>query len=51
MSEDFSFSESGKYKLPKGFDIKSIHEHIELLPNTEEPEVFGMHTNANISFQ
>lgn len=28
MNEDFSFSESGRYLLPKEFDIKSIHKHI-----------------------
>lgn len=28
-----------------------MHAYIESLPNVDVPEIFGMHTNASISYQ
>lgn len=51
VEEDYSFSSSGIYKLPQPLSISSMKEYIETLPITDEPEVFGMHDNANITLQ
>jgi hypothetical protein len=46
----FSISESGIYKIITHSEIGQIHSYIDNLPPTEEPEVFGLHPNANIAF-
>ena len=49
---DFSFFNSKVYKIPdpdKG--LEEVHAYIESLPNVDAPEIFGMHTNASISYQ
>lgn len=53
LDKEYSFSESGTYKIPTDDDmslVKSYAKYCEGLPLSEEPEVFGMHDNANISF-
>ena len=48
---DFSFFNSKIYKIPdpnKG--LEEVHAYIESLPNVDAPEIFGMHTNASISY-
>lgn len=51
LVDNFKFTESGIYKSP----IEGIHsdyvEYIISLPNSEGPDVFGMHENALITFQ
>lgn len=42
---------SGTYYIPPDGDLDSYREYLKQLPITEAPEVFGMHPNANISFQ
>lgn len=51
LLEGYKFSQSGTYFAPPPGDIASALSYIRSLPMTEEPEVFGMHSNANISFQ
>ena len=48
----FSFFNSKVYRIPdpeKG--LEGVHAFIESLPNVDAPEIFGMHTNASISYQ
>ena len=48
----FSFFDSKVYRIPdpeKG--LEGVHAFIESLPNVDAPEIFGMHTNASISYQ
>ena len=50
QGEDYLLNASGVYKI---FDHKMLSEvptYIETLPPTEEPEIFGLHPNANIAF-
>jgi dynein heavy chain len=51
MSENFLLSASGLYYVPTHSKLEEIREYIESLPLAEEPEVFGMHQNANIAYQ
>ncbi|CAD8108771.1 unnamed protein product [Paramecium sonneborni] len=47
IENNVKFSNSGIYYLPEDDYINYISQ----LPNQEDPEVFGMHENANIVFQ
>jgi dynein heavy chain len=51
LDENYRFSPSGIYFAPPDGDLASFKAYIDGLPFTEEPSVFGMHENANISFQ
>mgnify|MGYP000067473068 CR=1 FL=1 len=52
MSDDYKFSDSGRY-YSFGADPDSPHQsymdYIDSLPLNPDPEVFGMHSNANIT--
>lgn len=41
----------GIYYPPDGDVIATYRDYIESLPFNDEPEIFGMHENANIAFQ
>lgn len=45
------YSSSGVYYAPEADDIKSYRQYVEQLPYSDDPEIFGMHDNANIAFQ
>lgn len=49
----YEFSQSGLYKCPVDSgtcSVEDFREWIRKFPLTEQPEVFGLHDNANISF-
>ncbi|XP_025115342.1 dynein heavy chain 5, axonemal-like isoform X3 [Pomacea canaliculata] len=39
------------YVIPKCNKINEIHEYINSLPSADTPEVFGLHANADITYQ
>ena len=41
----------GIYYAPEADTIQEFRDYIESLPFSDEPEIFGMHENANIAFQ
>ena len=51
LDEDYKYSTSGIYYAPSFEKIEQYREFIENLPMNDEPEIFGMHVNANIAFQ
>ncbi|RKO89719.1 dynein heavy chain and region D6 of dynein motor-domain-containing protein [Blyttiomyces helicus] len=51
LEDSYRLSPSGIYFAPPDGDLTSFRAYIESLPYTEEPSVFGMHENANISYQ
>ncbi|KAG1679671.1 hypothetical protein FOA52_006190 [Chlamydomonas sp. UWO 241] len=51
LDDEFKLTHSGTYFVPPDGDLDSYREYVRGLPATEAPEVFGMHANANISFQ
>ncbi|KAJ3216110.1 Dynein heavy chain 6, axonemal [Dinochytrium kinnereticum] len=51
LEEAYRFSPSGIYFAPQDGDLSQYRSYIESLPFTEEPSIFGMHENANISYQ
>jgi len=53
-SDAFRFSESGIYYIPHVKDRENFPmwiEYINTLPDQDPPEIFGMHSNADITFQ
>ena len=52
LNEGYSFSDSGLYtSIKEDANLQEYLEYISSLPNIEKPELFGMHDNANITFQ
>ncbi|ESO89757.1 hypothetical protein LOTGIDRAFT_192667 [Lottia gigantea] len=49
FNSNFSFSKG--YVIPKCQKIAEYHEFINDLPNNDSPEVFGLHGNADITYQ
>lgn len=50
MGDSYEFSNSGIYKSPGKLDLNDVKEYIIGFPLEDEPEVFGLHVNANITF-
>ncbi|CAE7357297.1 DNAH6 [Symbiodinium natans] len=53
LEPGYAFSESGTYRCPDNSDtadVESWRKFVASFPLAEQPEVFGMHDNANISF-
>ena len=52
LNEEYSFSDSGLYKAPDGdASYDACIWHLKSLPLKDEPEIFGMHENANVASQ
>jgi dynein heavy chain len=51
LEEGYKFSESGVYYAPHLITLKEYKQFIDLLPSNDEPEVFGMHENSNLTFK
>ncbi|XP_069482525.1 dynein axonemal heavy chain 6 [Ambystoma mexicanum] len=51
LEDDYKYSESGIYFAPPSDSLSVYKEYIENLPLTDDPEIFGMHENANLAFQ
>ncbi|XP_054276499.1 dynein axonemal heavy chain 6-like [Macrosteles quadrilineatus] len=51
LEEGYKYSESGTYYSPNVTLLAEFREFIDRLPLIEEPEIFGLHENANIAFQ
>jgi len=51
LEEDYKYSESGVYFAPAENLLTDYQEYVNQLPINDDPEVFGMHNNANLSFQ
>jgi len=49
MDENYRFSPSGKFYAPPEGDYNSYLEYFRSLPIVAEPEVFGLHANADIT--
>lgn len=51
LEDDYKYSPSAIYYAPAADTIQAYRDYIEKLPFSDEPEIFGMHENANIAFQ
>ena len=51
-SGDFNFTASGTYVLPKLGTLEEYREYIaKNLPEIDDPDIFGMHSNAEITYE
>ena len=50
-SDTYQFSESTSYIIPKNGSFDDIQAYIDGLSLEDDPDIFGMHENANITFQ
>lgn len=50
LQPSYAYSVSGIYKSPDGRKLSDFKDYVEQLPYDEQPEVFGMHQNANIVY-
>ena len=50
LEDGFIFSDSGIYYAPTNGPVEQYMTYIDQLPLVENPEVFGLHENANITF-
>lgn len=52
LDNSFKFSADGNYYAPDGeSDLLMLREYVRQLPIEDQPEVFGLHANAAITFQ
>lgn len=51
MDDAYTFTPSGAYFAPPEGDLGVYRAAVDAWPLNEAPEVFGMHPNANITFQ
>jgi dynein heavy chain len=49
FDDDYKFSPSGIYFAPVYSEYEKYQEFIQKLPHYPEPEVFGLHANADIT--
>uniref|UniRef100_A0A803U0S0 Dynein axonemal heavy chain 6 n=1 Tax=Anolis carolinensis TaxID=28377 RepID=A0A803U0S0_ANOCA len=51
LEDDYKYSVSGIYFAPVADSLQDFKDYIENLPLIDDPEIFGMHENANLAFQ
>lgn len=51
MKGHYSFSSSGVYHNPDDNKLDKVKGYISQLPLEDDPEIYGLHRNANITFQ
>ncbi|XP_050361252.1 dynein axonemal heavy chain 6 [Nymphalis io] len=51
LEESYTYSPSGTYYCPRLEKLNDVRDYIDTLPVIEDPEVFGMHENANIAYE
>lgn len=51
MNDNYKLSKLETYYVPAEGPLAEVKAYIESLPLDEDPEVFGLHPNANIAFE
>lgn len=51
LNDNYRLSKLDSYYAPKEGPLSDVQTYINLLPMEDDPEVFGLHPNANISFE
>ena len=51
LNDDYEYDEGGIYKAPTYGNAQSYRDYIAQLPPEDNPSVFGLHSNANITYQ
>ena len=51
LLDNYKLSNLDIYYAPPDGTLQDVKNYIENLPLDDDPEIFGLHTNANITFQ
>lgn len=51
LYEDYKYSQSGVYFAPSENTLAGYEGYVNRLPINDDPEIFGMHNNANLYYQ
>ena len=51
LEDGYKFSESGIYFAPTNGSLDVYRNYIDTLPLIDNPEVFGLHPNADLTFR
>jgi dynein heavy chain len=51
LEEGYKFTPSGVYYAPADGPVDTYRDYVETLPMHDLPEIFGLHDNANITYQ
>jgi dynein heavy chain len=51
MNDNYKLSKLDTYYAPPDGDLAATRGYIDQLPPEEDPEVFGLHPNANIAYE
>lgn len=51
LKEQYNFSSSGVYHSPQVLELEEVKKYIKSFPPEDDPEVFGLHANSNITFE
>jgi len=51
LDDNYRFSESGHYYAPADGSLTQTRDYIESLPLIDTPDTFGLHPNADITYQ
>lgn len=51
LNDGYTYSPSGIYYCPRLEKLTDVRDYIDTLPVIEDPEIFGMHENANIAYE
>jgi dynein heavy chain len=50
LEDSYKLSDSGTYFAPEDTNFDGYKAYLDALPHNDNPEIFGMHANANITF-
>jgi len=51
LDDEYRFDSEGAYRIPTEGKMNHYKDYIDELPMIEKPEIFGLHANAEITFQ
>jgi dynein heavy chain len=51
MDDNYRFTSSDSYYAPPEGSLQSVRDYVSQLPTVDTPEIFGLHSNADITFQ
>lgn len=51
LNDNYLLSSSGAYKVPPEGSLTQVRQHVDTFPFLDKPEVFGLHDNADITYQ
>ncbi|OQS02753.1 dynein heavy chain, partial [Thraustotheca clavata] len=51
LDDDYKFASSNTYYAPATGKLEDCRKYVASLPNVDAPDIFGLHANADITFQ